>query len=65
MASSTHDVCEPVTDLGAALLLGLVCGLLARIGDWAITLAKQLPLARAGLVGYAVAGLSIAALVSN
>lgn len=54
-----------LTDLGAALLLGLICGVLARVGAWAIARAKQLPLARAARVAVAVAGLSIAALLST
>jgi CIC family chloride channel protein len=54
-----------LTDLAAALLLGVVCGILARTGAWAIAQAKQLPLGRVGRLTLAVAGLTIGALLSN
>ena len=50
-----------LTDLGGGLLLGLVCGVLARIGAWAIAHAKHLPLppiARVVMAASAIAALA-------
>ena len=54
-----------LTDLGASLVLGLVCGVLARAGSWAIGHAKHISLPRVQRVALAVAGLSVAAVVTN
>jgi CIC family chloride channel protein len=48
-----------ITDLGAALALGIACGVLARIGAGAIAVAKALRLPRTGHVLLAVSGLSV------
>lgn len=53
-----------LTDLAAALALGIGCGVLARVGAWAIAHAKQLPLTRPGRVALGVVGLGVAGLVA-
>lgn len=52
-------------DLGGGLVLGLLCGLLARLGAVAIGHAKRLPLSRATGVACAAAGLALLAPVAQ
>jgi chloride channel protein, CIC family len=52
-------------DLGGGLLLGLACGVLARLGAWAIGRAKHLPLSRVARTAMGAVGMVALLLLSD
>lgn len=52
-------------DLGGGLVLGLICGVLARAGAWAIGHAKHLPLPVPSRVAIAVVGIIVLAPIAH